>query len=78
HAEEARIRVEPLVPTPGESDIADAAKGILEALLSMMGVAASVVSLARIGNKRSLSGVARFNQRNLLPKGSIEYTNGQE
>ncbi len=46
-AEEARIRVEPLVPTPEESDIADAAKGILEALLSMMGVAASVVSPAR-------------------------------
>ena len=46
-AEEARIRVEPLVPAPEESDIADAAKGILEALLSMMGVAASVVSPAR-------------------------------
>ncbi len=47
-AEEARIRVEPLVPAPKkESDIADAAKGILEALLSMMGVAASVVSPAR-------------------------------
>jgi len=47
-AEEARIRVETLVPTPKkESDIADAAKGILAALLSMMGVAASVVSPAR-------------------------------
>jgi len=47
-AEEARIRVEPLVSTPKEdSDIADAAKGILEALLSMMGVTASVVSPAR-------------------------------
>ena len=46
-AEEARIRVEPLVPAPEESDIADAAKGILEALLSMMGVAASVASPAR-------------------------------
>ncbi len=47
-AEEARIRVEPLVPIPKkESDIADAAKGILEALLSMMGVTASVVSPAR-------------------------------
>ncbi len=46
-AEEARIRVEPLVPAPEESDIADAAKGILEALLSMMGVTASVVSPAR-------------------------------
>ncbi len=46
-AEEARIRVEPLVPAPEESDIADAAKGILEALLSMMGVAASVAPPAR-------------------------------
>jgi len=46
-AEEARIRVEPLVPAPEESNIADAAKGILEALLSMMGVTASVVSPAR-------------------------------
>ena len=47
-AEEAKIRVEPLVSTAKkESDIADAAKGILEALLSMMGVAASVVSPAR-------------------------------
>ncbi len=47
-AEEALIRVEPLVPTPKkESDIADAAKGILEALLAMMGVTASVVSPAR-------------------------------
>ncbi len=46
-AEEAKIRVEPLVSTPKkESDIADAAKGILEVLLSMMGVAASVVSPA--------------------------------
>ena len=44
-AEEARIRVESLVSTPEkESDIADTAKGILEALLSMMGVTASVVS----------------------------------
>ena len=46
-AEEARIRVEPLVPAPEESDIADAAKGILEALLSMMAVTASVVSPTR-------------------------------
>ncbi len=36
------------MPTPEkESDIADAAKGILETLLAMMGVAASVVSPAR-------------------------------
>ena len=47
-AEEARIRVEPLMSTPeNESDIADTAKGILETLLSMMGVTASVVSPAR-------------------------------
>ena len=46
-AEEARIRVEPLVSTSKkESDIADVAKGVLEALLSMMGVSASVVSPA--------------------------------
>ena len=48
-AEEAMIRVEPLVPAPEESniaDVADEAKGILEALLSMMGVAASIVSSA--------------------------------
>ncbi len=47
-AEEALIRVEPLVSTPEKegniADIADAAEGILETLLSMMGVAASVVS----------------------------------
>ena len=47
-AEEARIRVESLVSTPKkESDIADAARGILETLLSLMGVTASVVSPAR-------------------------------
>ena len=46
-AEEARIRVEPLVSAPEENGIADIAKGILEALLSMMGVAASVTSPAR-------------------------------
>jgi len=47
-AEEARIRVEPLAPTPKkESNIADAAKGILEALLTMMGVVASVVPQAK-------------------------------
>ena len=43
-AEEARIRVRPLVPTPKkESDVAEVAKGVLEALLSGMGVVASVV-----------------------------------
>ena len=47
-AEEARIRVKLSVPIPKkESDIADAAKSILEALLAMMGVTASVVSPAR-------------------------------
>ncbi len=45
--EEARVRVEPLVPVPEKGDIADAAEGILETLLSLMGVAASVVSPAR-------------------------------
>lgn len=47
-AEEARIRVEPLLPTHmKESEITDVAKGILEALLSMMEVAASIVPRAR-------------------------------
>lgn len=44
-AEEALIRVEPLMSTPEKKgDVADIAKGILETLLSMMGVTASVVS----------------------------------
>lgn len=42
-AEEARIRVSPLVPTPEEGDIAETAKGVLERLLAAMGVVASVV-----------------------------------
>jgi len=43
-AEEARIRVTPLVPTPKEEgDITETAKGVLERLLTAMGVAASVV-----------------------------------
>ena len=46
-AEEALIRVEPLASTPEKkSDIADVAEGILETLLSLMGVTASVVSPA--------------------------------
>ena len=50
-AEEAQIRVEPVVSTHEKegnvadiADIADVAEGILETLLSLMGVAASVVS----------------------------------
>ncbi len=47
-AEEALIRVEPLVPTPEkESDIAETARNILETLLTLIGVTASVVSPAR-------------------------------
>ena len=43
-AEEARIRVSLLMPTPEEeSDIAEAAKSVLERLLTEMGVVASVV-----------------------------------
>ena len=43
-AEEARIRVRPLVPTPEKSsDTAETAKDILETLLSKMGVSASVI-----------------------------------
>ena len=42
-AEEARIRVRPLVPVAGEeSDTLEAAKDVLEVLLSKMGVPASV------------------------------------
>ena len=44
-AEEARVRVRPLVPAPGkESDTLEVAKDVLEALLSKMGVPASVTS----------------------------------
>ena len=45
-AEEAMVRVEPLVHASEASNIADVAKGIIEALLSMMGVTASVMSSA--------------------------------
>jgi len=42
-AEEARIRVRPLVPAPEEmSDTVEATKGVLEILLSKMGVPATV------------------------------------
>lgn len=45
--EEAKIRVRPLVPVSDkESDIAEMAKGVLEALLDYMGVPASVVQQA--------------------------------
>jgi spoIIIJ-associated protein len=47
-AEEARISVRPLVPTPGgEGDIAETAKSVIERLLTAMGVAASVVPYAQ-------------------------------
>ena len=43
-AEEARIRVRPLVPMPEKmNDTAEAAKGVLETLLSKMGVPAEVI-----------------------------------
>jgi len=46
-AEEARIRVRSLVKMPEkESDIAGVAKGVLESLLTMIGVAASIVPQA--------------------------------
>ena len=46
-AEEARISVRPLVPTPKEEgDIAEIAKGVIEKLLTAMGVTASVVAHA--------------------------------
>jgi len=47
-AEEARISVRPLVPTPKkEGDIAETAKGVIERLLTAMGVVASVVPQAK-------------------------------
>jgi len=47
-AEEARISVRPLVPTPNEEgDIAETAKSVIEGLLTTMGVAASVVPYAK-------------------------------
>ena len=47
-AEEAKIRVSPLVPpAKEEGDVAEIAKGVLERLLTAMGVAASVVPRAQ-------------------------------
>ena len=47
-AEEARIRVRPLVSTPEKSsDVVEAARGVLETLLSKMGVPASIISLTQ-------------------------------
>ena len=48
-AEEATVRVKPLVPSASkeESDIAGTAEGVLEKLLTLMGVAGSVVSQAQ-------------------------------
>ena len=44
-AEEARVRVRPLVATPKErGDVAEAAAGVLETLLARLGLVASVVS----------------------------------
>ncbi len=44
-ADEAVVRVKPLIPM-FESDVAEAAKGILERLLTLMGVAGSIVPQA--------------------------------
>ncbi|MFC2071286.1 RNA-binding cell elongation regulator Jag/EloR [Chloroflexota bacterium] len=47
-AEEAVVRVQTLVPVPEkEGDIAEIAKGVLERLITLMGVAGSVVSQAQ-------------------------------
>jgi len=47
-AEEAMVRVQTLVPTPEkEGDVAEIAKGILERMLTLMGVAGSVAPLAQ-------------------------------
>ncbi len=45
-AEEAVVRVTPLAPAP-ESDIPAAAQGVLEKLLTLMGVAGSVIPLSQ-------------------------------
>ncbi len=44
-AEEAVVRVKPLMPVP-ESDTAEVARGVLERLLALMGVAGSIVPQA--------------------------------
>jgi len=45
-AEEAVVRVKPLMPVP-ESDIAEVAKDVLERLLTLMGVAGSIMPQAQ-------------------------------
>jgi len=58
-AEEAMIRVEPLVPVPEqEGDITATAKGILESLLSLMGVADTVVTQAQSPAQGEAEGTA--------------------
>lgn len=47
-AEEAVVRVMPLVPAPApETDIAEVAQGVLEKLLALLGVAGSIVPLSQ-------------------------------
>lgn len=58
-AEEARVRVRPLVPIPEkESDIAEAARRVLETLLSRMGVSASVVPCTQLPERGKIDTAA--------------------
>ena len=59
--EEAVIRVTPLVPAPGpEGDIAQRAKDVLEKLLAVMGVTASVAVEAQAGAEEGAVGPIAF------------------
>lgn len=46
-SEPAKIRVEPIVPIAKEDNVTEVAKGVLEVLLTKMGVVASVIPQAR-------------------------------
>ena len=58
-SEEALIRVEPLVPVPGqEGDITTTAKGVLESLLRLMGVTDTVITQAQSPAQSEAEGTA--------------------
>jgi len=59
-AEEARIRVDPLVPVPG-GDISTTARDILESLLNLMGVTGAVVTQAPSPAQGEAEGTAPIN-----------------
>ena len=63
-AEDAVVRVRPLVPVSRqESDVAETAKGVLEKLLALMGVAGSVVPQAQpfVDEEQEATASAAFN-----------------